>query len=217
MHYTFAGCRLDTTRREFFRQDEEVHLSPKAYELLLLLIEHRPAVVSKDQLMTELWPGTFVVEANLPVLIGELRDALGEKSRGGSIKTHHGIGYSFASEVREKRPRGERGTAGVSRVYLDVDGRRIPVPSGASQVGREPEREVFLNDPSVSRRHARITVTATSVSIVDLDSKNGTQVNGKRITGTTNVHNGDTITFGKIQTTILISRVAASTVTLTVD
>jgi DNA-binding winged helix-turn-helix (wHTH) protein len=207
MRYSFGECRLDTASRELTRNGVAVHLSPKAYELLRLLIEHRPAVMTKPQLMDELWPGAFVVEASLPVVIGELRAALGEKSaRGGAIKTHHGVGYSFAAEVRERRSRLPRVTGRRRQVVLEVDNRHIELGTGANQVGREAKCDVFLNDASVSRRHACLTVAGAAVTVEDLESKNGTQVNGKRIAARTPVANGDTITFGTVETTIAISR-----------
>src|SRR5437870_5496759 len=102
MRYTFGHCRLDVASRELTLRKNAVHLSPKAFELLCLLIEHRPRVLTKAELMTALWPQTFVVEANLPVIVGELRSALGDRSASSSaIKTHHGVGYSFAAEARE--------------------------------------------------------------------------------------------------------------------
>jgi DNA-binding winged helix-turn-helix (wHTH) protein len=214
MRYSFGECLLDTTSREFSRNGEEIHMSPKAYELLLLLVEHRPRVMSKQELMEGLWPGTFVVEANLPVLIGELRDALGGKSGGGgAIKTHHGIGYSFAAEVEENRSRPSR-AVGRCRIFLVVDGQREKLTPGEHQVGREPDCEVFLNHPDVSRCHARITVDGDTVTVEDLASKNGTLVNGKKVTKSRKLVNGDTLTFGTVETTIEIWDPSPSTVTI---
>lgn len=214
MRYIFADCRLDTTTREFVRNGEEVHLTPKAYELLRLLVEHRPRVMPKQELMDELWPGTFVVEANLHVLIGELRSACGEKStRGGSIKTHHGIGYSFTSVVREMRSR--RSSKDRSRVALDVGTRRIPLVAGPNQIGRDRDCDVSLDDVSVSRQHARIEVAGGAATVEDLASKNGTQVNGTRIVAPVPVGNGDTIAFGTVQARVVILRLEdPSTVTM---
>lgn len=213
MRYSFADCQLDTTSREFSRHGESVHLSPKAYELLLLLIEHRPRVLDKQELMNSLWPGTFVVEANLPVLIGELRDALAGKSRAGAIKTHHGIGYSFAAEVEEMPSRHAR-PASRDRTFLVVDGVRTRLVAGTHQIGRDPDCEIFFNHADVSRRHARFIVEAGAVTVEDLGSKNGTCVNGRRITKPKRLVNGDTLTFGTVETTIEIWDPSPSTVTI---
>ncbi|MBY0492855.1 MAG: FHA domain-containing protein [Cyanobacteria bacterium] len=207
MKYSFADCTLDTESRELSRHGAEVHLSPKAYDLLRFLIEQRPRAVPKQELMNELWQDTFVVEANLHVLIGELRAALGEKSSPArSIKTHHGIGYSFAANVREQRSRSPLGRRARARTVLTAGAKRIPLGVGTHLVGRDRECEVFLNDVSVSREHARIVVTSRSVTVEDLGSKNGTQVNGTRIAKPTAIESGDQITFGSVQMSIELQR-----------
>lgn len=216
MRYTFGHCRLDTASRELSRDGADVHLSPKAYELLRSLIEHRPRVMTKQELMDELWPHTFVVEANLHVLIGELRSALGERSaRTSSIKTHHGIGYSFAAAVLEARSRPRTAARDKSRIALLIGTRRVTLAAGRYQVGRDQECDVVLDDTSVSRRHAGLRVAGASLVVEDLGSKNGTHVNGRRIDAPTEAADGDSIAFGTVQATVVISRGAArSTVTI---
>ena len=85
MRFSFGNCQLDTASREFVRRGEAVHLSPKAFDLLRLLIEQRPRVVSKAELMQALWPDTFVVEGNLPVLVAEVREALGDRAEAAKV------------------------------------------------------------------------------------------------------------------------------------
>lgn len=215
MRYSFAGCRLDTATRTLVRDGAAVHLSPKAYVLLRLLLEHRPRVMTKQELMDHLWPDSFVVEANLHVLVGELRSAIDEKSTSqSSIKTHHRVGYSFASEVTEQRPGSDR-AAGRSHASLDVDGVRYPVGEGVNLVGRDARCDVCLDDPSVSRQHARIHVHGDVVTIEDLESTNGTLVNQQRISAAVRVNNGDTVTFGKVRSVVKIARPEAPTVMMT--
>jgi hypothetical protein len=60
------GFLFDTDRRQLSRGEQELSLSPKAYELLRLLIEARPKAIAKEKLYRSLWPNTHVVEANLP-------------------------------------------------------------------------------------------------------------------------------------------------------
>jgi DNA-binding winged helix-turn-helix (wHTH) protein len=100
MRYDFGRCRLDTVNREVTLDGAARHLAPKAFELLRLLIEDRPRVVPKAELMRRMWPDAFVEEANLPVLISQARAAIGDAGVGRIIKTHHRVGYSFAAEVR---------------------------------------------------------------------------------------------------------------------
>jgi Transcriptional regulatory protein, C terminal len=73
----FGDFIVDTDTRELLRESRPVHLSPKAFQLLELLVTARPRALSKDALYKRLWPNTFVVEANLSNLVGELRAAIG--------------------------------------------------------------------------------------------------------------------------------------------
>src|SRR5215211_5027089 len=95
-------CQIDSERRRIVRDGREYHLPPKPFELLLALIEARPKVVRKQELLDRVWPDAFVSEANLAVLIGEVRSAIGDGARRPRlIKTHHGVGYSFIGAAEE--------------------------------------------------------------------------------------------------------------------
>ncbi|HUQ88559.1 MAG TPA: FHA domain-containing protein [Vicinamibacterales bacterium] len=207
MRYLFGNCYLDTESREFQRGGAQVHLSPKAYELLHLLIAQRPRVVSKAELMEALWPDTFVVEGNLPVLVAELRSAIGSRPTVAAavIKTHHGIGYSFAVPVlasKSKLPPGQDGPDAV----LTIGRRRIALGPGDNEIGRDPECDVHINDASVSRGHARITLAGTVATLVDHGSKNGTKVNGTLIGAPVELQDGDELTFGQVPAQYQIER-----------
>ena len=199
MRYLFGNCLLDTKSREFRRGNAHVHLSPKAHELLHLLIAQRPRVVSKAELMEALWPDTFVVEGNLPVLVAELRSAIGSRPTAAAaiIKTHHGIGYSFAAPVVASKSRllPDQGGSGA---VLKIGRRHIELSPGENEIGRDPECDVHINDPSVSRGHARITLAATVATLVDHGSKNGTRVNGTLIEAPVELNDGDELTFGQV-------------------
>lgn len=206
MRYVFGHCRLDTSSRDLTRDGVAVHLSPKAFELLKLLIEARPRVLAKAELMEQLWPDAFVVEANLPVLIGEVRSAVGDHASGPNvIKTHHGVGYSFVADVREVRPDTDITDPGPVLV-LRVGSRRIVLGPGITTVGRDHEGDVYLNDPSVSRVHARILVENGAATVEDLHSKNGTCVQSEAITGPTVLTDGDEIEFGSVKVWFIVER-----------
>lgn len=99
--YQFGPFRVDPVHRMLWRGDEVVAIPPKPLALLLLLIEHRGKVLSKDQLIELLWCGTVGTEANLSVNIATLRKILGEKPRDHQyIVTIPQQGYSFVAEVR---------------------------------------------------------------------------------------------------------------------
>ncbi len=105
MAVNFGDVTFDDARRMLHRGGEPLHVSPKAFQLLGILIGRRPTAVSKSDLQDELWPGTFVTEGNLPSLVAELRAALGDDARNPRfIRTVHGFGYSFEASVREISP-----------------------------------------------------------------------------------------------------------------
>jgi DNA-binding winged helix-turn-helix (wHTH) protein/TolB-like protein/tetratricopeptide (TPR) repeat protein len=96
--YRFGEFRLDPGRRVLLRGNEPLTLAPKAFDMLLVLIENRSRVLSKDELLEMVWPGTFVEEGNLKFNVSVIRKALGEESW---IETLPRRGYRFAGEVEE--------------------------------------------------------------------------------------------------------------------
>ena len=98
--YSFGPFVLDPSKRLLQKNGEPVPLTPKAFDLLLLLISHRGSVVAKEVLLDEVWPGTVVEESNLAFQIHTLRKALDEKSGGARyIATIPGRGYQFVTDV----------------------------------------------------------------------------------------------------------------------
>ena len=71
--YEFGPCRLDADQRVLTREHQRVPLAPKTFDLLLLLVRSPGRAFSKQELMTALWPGTFVEDANLSFQISTLR------------------------------------------------------------------------------------------------------------------------------------------------
>jgi len=101
-YFEFDSFRLDSGRRLLLRDGEAVPLAPRAFRLLLALFQNRGKVLSKDELMKQLWPDTVVEENNLTVIISALRKALGENPHEHRyIVTIPGRGYSFVADVRE--------------------------------------------------------------------------------------------------------------------
>ena len=105
--YEFGPYRLDPGRKLLLRNGEPVALTSKALEILLVLVERSEHVVTKDELMKEVWPNTFVEEANLSQHISMVRKALGETPQDHRyIVTFPGQGYRFAGGVRVVSPNG---------------------------------------------------------------------------------------------------------------
>jgi len=79
-----------------------VHLQPKTFELLDLLVRSRPKALSKQRIRAQLWPETVVGDASLTVAVAELRSALGDDAKEPRyVRTVYGFGYAFAGEVED--------------------------------------------------------------------------------------------------------------------
>jgi DNA-binding winged helix-turn-helix (wHTH) protein/TolB-like protein/cytochrome c-type biogenesis protein CcmH/NrfG len=99
--YEFGAFRLDAMQYRLLQQGEPVSLAPKEFDMLLVLVERRGQVVSKDDLLKTVWPDTIVEETNLTVIISALRKALGESTAQKYIETIPKRGYRFVAPVRE--------------------------------------------------------------------------------------------------------------------
>jgi DNA-binding winged helix-turn-helix (wHTH) protein len=209
MRVRFADCVFDSETRELLREGSSVHLSPKALQLLELLLSERPRAVAKSRIQDAIWPRTFVSEANVTNLIGELRFAVGDRTRPGRIiRTVQRFGYAFRAEAE---PAPLRAAAARHTCRLMRDGEDLPLDSGESLVGRDPDSAVRVDDERVSRRHARIRVDGGRATVEDLGSKNGTYVRGIRIAGPTALENGDELRVGSASFTFRVAESAAST------
>ena len=100
--YEFDCFQVDARRRLLFQEGQPVRVTPKAFDILLGLVRSGGRVISKDELMTTIWPNCFVEEGNLAQNIFLLRRVLGErKNEHKYIITIPGVGYRFAPYVRE--------------------------------------------------------------------------------------------------------------------
>jgi len=200
MRLTFEGCVLDLDTREVHREGKAISLSPKAYGLLELLALRRPRALSKAEIHGALWPDTFVSETNLANLVMELRSALGDDAHASHIiRTVPRFGYAFCAEARVEERTSPAEASGVGFEYRVIWGRReIPLLAGENLIGRDHTAVVWINDESVSRRHARIVVSEEGASLEDLGSKNGTFLRGKPVVRPTRLEDGDEITVGEV-------------------
>ena len=181
---------FDAKRRQLIGAGGAVELPTKEFELLSLLTSRRPGAVSKDEIHEALWPRTIVTEASLTSLVKELRTKLGQTGRRGPIRTIHGFGYALAVEgapaPRASLPRLVRGT------------NEIVVVSSELVLGREPGLPGSIDDVSVSRQHAHLRRDGTAVILTDLGSKNGTFVDGVRVSGPVSLVDGDEVRLGLV-------------------
>ena len=100
--YEFGPFHLDLRRRQLLRGEEVVALTPKAFDLLQVLVTHADRVLEKDELMKRIWPDSFVGEDSLTQNVAVLRKVLGDSSDSPKyIATIHKHGYRFVAAVRE--------------------------------------------------------------------------------------------------------------------
>jgi DNA-binding winged helix-turn-helix (wHTH) protein len=196
---SFEPFTLDLETRQLTQDGREIHLSPKAFDLLAALIAERPKVIAKEALLKKLWPRSYVNEANLSNLVAELRAALGDRPRAPRfIRTAHGVGYAFFASTRVT-PASEPDAA--RRLWLEYKGRRLPLAIGEHLVGRDETAAIHLQHSTVSRRHARLLVTAEGAVLEDFSSKNGTFRDGVRVTTPVSLADGDAIKIGSVMVT----------------
>jgi DNA-binding winged helix-turn-helix (wHTH) protein len=201
MQVTFGGYCLDLATRQLLRGKTEVRLSPKAFDLLQMLIANRTRAVSKAELHDWLWPGTFVTDANLAVLVAELRNALHDRADAPKfVRTVRRFGYAFCRQIS-----GAVDVSATQRTYWIVwSGREIALHDGDNIIGRDPDATVRLDLPSVSRRHARIVVSTNGAVVEDLGSKNGTLLGKNRITSAAPLADLDELQVGSVRLTVRI-------------
>jgi DNA-binding winged helix-turn-helix (wHTH) protein len=209
----FDEMTFDDESRQLSRHGEEIRLSPKAFDLLALLIARRPRAVSKAEIRSHLWPATFVSESSLPSLVSEIRDAIADHRRKpGLVRTLHGFGYAFQGEaVRlDAEP-----PATAAKAWLLGASAELTLRPGENVLGREGEgdRHIVVKSSTVSRRHARIVIEPSGTTLEDLGSKNGTYVNDRRVTGPTPVVDGDQVRIGSLLFTFRLAQPSDSTET----
>ena len=213
MGVVFGECEFDSGRRVLLRHGRVAPLSPKAFQLLELLLDRRPEAVAKTELLRCLWPDSFVSDASLHNLVAEVRAALGDSPRAARyIRTIPRYGYAFHGDARPAGPvdlprPGPPGARLVSRHG------EWPLLEGPNVVGRDRDCAVRANAATLSRRHARIVVTNGEATVEDLGSKNGTRVNGERVTQAVALKESDRIQFGSVTMTYRTLDALPSTIT----
>jgi DNA-binding winged helix-turn-helix (wHTH) protein len=192
----FGDFAIDLQTRQLLRAGEQVPLSPKAFALLGYLVEQRPRVVAKQELLDVIWPDVLVEEQNVKNLVNEIRKALSDDPREPRfIRTAFGIGYGFCGETPEgdleerKRP-----VAG----YLVGIGSVHQIFTGENLVGRDDACSIVIEGRGVSRHHARIMASSGEVTVEDLGSKNGIWLNDRRLDSIATLRSGDELRLGTV-------------------
>ena len=199
MQVTFGAFTFDAAARELRCGDEPVHLPPKAFDLLALLLRHAPNALSKTDIHRELWPETFVSDGNLAVLIAEIRRAVGDSARQPVfIRTVSRFGYAFVGATSSPQFAHESSARGPT-CYLVRGLDRYRLHAGENILGRDLRVDVSIDAVGVSRRHAAIEVGDAVVTLRDLSSKNGTFVEGARVTGPVTLRDNVEVRLGAVR------------------
>ena len=136
--YEFGPFRLDEAEHLLLRDGEAVPLTPKAFDLLLALVERHGHLLEKDELLKRIWPDTFVEEANLASNISQLRKAMGDGENGHRyIETAPKRGYRFVASVREIVGEGAGpDREGQSESLKAIDGQQLAPANGTTAIDR---------------------------------------------------------------------------------
>jgi DNA-binding winged helix-turn-helix (wHTH) protein len=213
MRVVFGECEFDSGQRVVCRHGRVIPLSPKALQLLELLVDRRPEAVAKTEILERLWPGTFVTDASLHNLVTEVRAALGDSPQARRyIRTVPRYGYAFQADAR---PAPARATSGLASSGPRLVSRRREwsLSEGVNLVGRDRDCAVRIDSATLSRRHARIVVTGTRATVEDLGSKNGILVNGRRVEDRVALEENDEIQLGSVTVTYRVQNALPSTLT----
>jgi TolB-like protein/DNA-binding winged helix-turn-helix (wHTH) protein/Tfp pilus assembly protein PilF len=158
--YAFGPYRLDQPEHRLWRDEQTIPLSPKAFDLLVALVSRAGHLVTKERLLQEVWPGTFVEEANLSYTVSVLRKALGdEREPHQYVETVPKRGYRFIGVMDGARA-GEQ-----TPERVDV---KAPVESEAtlSASVAAPELSSSSGDRSFVGRHLLALTVGVSILVI---------------------------------------------------
>ena len=208
----FGEFCLDVRTRELRQKGAPVHISPKAFELLVYLLAQRPRALSKDELLDRIWPNTFISDATLTSVIAEIREVLADSARRPRfVRTVHRFGYAFCGGVSEATAALEPVRPSVC--YLMGENGELALNQGENVLGRDGQPTITVSGATVSRRHARIIVRDEEATVEDLGSKNGTYLDGERLSAPTPMHDGDRLLIGAVPLVFRVRRTLESTLT----
>src|SRR5215831_14295378 len=141
--YQFGVFAVDTDQRIVLREGKPLPLAPKLFETLLILVEHNGRIVSKDELMSRLWPETFVEDSNLTFNIQQLRKSLGDNARNPAyIGTVARRGYRFIAGVEDLLDNvGGNGSRGEQPFSDTATDKGWPLDTG-----KKPDREAVYSE-----------------------------------------------------------------------
>lgn len=217
--FELAGWLVEPARNTVTLDGRSVRLEPKVMEVLVCLAVRAGDVVTRQTIVDTVWATEFISDSTLTHAVAALRKVLDDDARlPRFIETIPKRGYRLVAAVEgldapaaaaSPRRSGPLAVVSADRVHLCrepaaghfghlliVHGRELHLPDTEVVFGRGPETAIQILSPEVSRRHATITLTGADVLLSDLGSKNGTEVNDRRIDGPVGLTAGDVIGIG---------------------
>lgn len=186
--FAFGSFTLDTSSRELREQERIVAADPRHIAVLLYFLENPGRVISREELIEKLWPKSNDGGERLSEAVVALRDAL------------HDRDARIPRYIAAAPPRGYKFVASVSTTKVEyelIHGlRRLSLAAGENIIGRAGDATVQIRTTGVSRHHARLVIGPENATIEDLESKNGTMVNRRRIKGVCELKQHDEVGIG---------------------
>jgi DNA-binding winged helix-turn-helix (wHTH) protein len=220
----FGVFELNPRTGELRKRGALVRLQDQPFQVLAMLVERAGDLVTREEVRDRLWSDSVFVafDQALNNAVAKIRAALGDSAENPRfVETLERRGYRFLASVEwvaaqgplPPSPRVSIRTATIVR--LTTDDRTITLQDGTHVIGRDPDAAAWIDSAVVSRRHAELVVQDGRVTIEDLGSRNGTFLNGTRLTGASPLAHGDEIRLGTLRLVVHIS--TGRTVTRTVE
>jgi DNA-binding winged helix-turn-helix (wHTH) protein len=221
--FRFAEFELDLATYTLRSRGERVRLEKLPMEVLTLLVRSSGALVARGEIQAALWGSDVFVEhdAAINTAVRKIRRALGDDAEQPRfVETVVGKGYRFVASVKTFESPAHvtaidaipaRGRRTFPSYSVTRGAQEFIVGTGITLLGRDPAVGVYVEHPSVSRHHARISITAEGAVLEDLKSRNGTFLDGQRIDGATRIRSGAIIGLGPITLTFRVLSAPAST------
>lgn len=209
--FRFGEFELDVAAYALRRNGLGVRLEKVPMEVLVLLVRRAGLLVSRADIQAAVWGSDVFVDqdAAINTAVRKIRRTLGDDAEQPRfVETVVGKGYRFVAPVLQQ----DEGPPPRLPNYLLARGQRqFVLAAGENVLGRDPHATVYIDHPSVSRRHARITIEPARAVLEDLQSRNGTFLEGRPVEAPAELHHGVIIGVGPIALTFMVVSAGAST------
>jgi len=226
--FRFGEFELDVAAYVLRRAGQRIKLEKIPMEVLVALVQKAGLLVNRSEIHAALWGSDVFVDqdAAINTAIRKIRRALGDDAEHPRfVETVVGKGYRFIASLETHDANahlqdGRVDGGGVSSDRLHRHLSNYLVTRGTQQfvldrdenlLGRDPEATVYIDHPSVSRRHARISIHSARAVLEDLKSRNGTFLDGRKVETPTDIRHGAIIGLGPITLTFVVLPAIAST------